>query len=69
MLLAFHPHLMVMFSLNSPLLIIQVAILARCKELMDTKYDGHFWCKVKTTNINNDFNIGMLLRVFSIFLD
>jgi hypothetical protein len=24
---------------------------------MDKKYDGHFWCKVKTTNIKNDFNL------------
>jgi hypothetical protein len=24
---------------------------------MDRKYDDHFWCKVKTTNIKNDFNL------------
>ncbi len=23
---------------------------------MDRKYNGHFWCKVKTTNIKNYFN-------------
>ncbi len=24
---------------------------------MDRKYNGYSWCKVKTTNINNDFNL------------
>ncbi len=24
---------------------------------MDRKHDGHAWCKVKMTNINNDFNL------------
>ncbi len=24
---------------------------------MDKKYDSQFWCKVKTTNIKNDFNL------------
>ncbi len=24
---------------------------------MDRKNDGHAWCKVKTTNIKNDFNL------------
>jgi hypothetical protein len=26
-------------------------------EGMDRKYDDHFWCKVKMTNIKNDFNL------------
>ncbi len=25
---------------------------------MDCKYDGHVWCKVKTSNINNSFGFG-----------
>jgi hypothetical protein len=24
---------------------------------MNKKYDGHSWCKVKTINIKNDFNL------------
>jgi hypothetical protein len=29
---------------------------------MNRKYDNYFWCKVKTINIKNDFNIGMLIE-------
>jgi hypothetical protein len=25
---------------------------------MDHKYDGHAWCKLKTSNINNSFGLG-----------
>jgi hypothetical protein len=25
---------------------------------MDRKHNGHAWCKVKTTNIKNDFGLG-----------
>jgi hypothetical protein len=30
---------------------------------MDMKYDNNFWCKVKMTNIKNDFNIKMLIEI------
>ncbi len=30
---------------------------------MDMKYNDNFWCKVKTTNIKNDFNIKMLIEI------
>ncbi len=28
---------------------------SRQMQKMDKKHDGHVWCKVKTTNIKNDF--------------
>jgi hypothetical protein len=30
---------------------------------MDMKYDDNFWCKVKMTNIKNDFDIKMLIEI------
>jgi hypothetical protein len=30
---------------------------------MHPKHDDHFWCKVKTTNIKNVFNIRMLIEM------
>jgi hypothetical protein len=55
MLLAFHPLLMVMFSLNSPLLIIQMAILARWHPFLvqgqDDKYQEWFQYRDGNWNI------------------
>jgi hypothetical protein len=54
MLLAFHPLLMVMFSLNSPLLIIQMAILARWHPFLDQGQNNKYqeWFRYMNVNWN-----------------
>lgn len=36
---------------------------------MDWKYDDHVWCKVKTTNIKNEFELGFeIIDVWATFI-
>ncbi len=55
MFIAFQPHLMMMFYLNPPHCQSQWSLWVDAR--IYRKHDGHAWCKVKTTNIKNDFNL------------